>query len=217
MLEYAQSPECRAVLLARYFDDITKDTRPCGKCDNCQRPPAEKQLHDVSFQAWQIVRVVSEVHRRGGRVTLPALADLARGLGGAQFKVVERGGRAAGESARLDLDAVASGKVELSRENCERLIVQLLLGRYLGESYQATAYTVNVYMAPGPSAMRLARYPADQARSLRNTVQLLFLSRGMEMEPEGRGRKRAQSGTPARRGKAPIMVDMVDTVDLDSD
>ena len=144
MLEYAQSPECRAVLLARYFDDITKDTRPCGKCDNCQRPPAEKQLHDVSFQAWQIVRVVSEVHRRGGRVTLPALADLARGLGGAQFKVVERGGRAAGESARLDLDAVASGKVELSRENCERLIVQLLLGRYLGESYQATAYTVNV-------------------------------------------------------------------------
>ena len=121
MLNYAQSPLCRNELFARYFDDPKNADCECGRCDNCLRPPSEKQLHDVSFMAWQAVRVAEEVRRAGGRITMPALADLARGLNGGQFKTANDKGQTMGT---VDLGALIGGKVALTRE--VRVLAHLL-------------------------------------------------------------------------------------------
>jgi len=39
----------------------------------------------------------------------------------------------------------------------ESLLIHLLLSKYLREDFQATAYSVNVYIIPGPQSLRLSR------------------------------------------------------------
>ena len=112
MLDYAQSGTCRRILFARYFDEPPEAAVPCGVCDNCVEPPA---THDTSYAAWQTVCLADEVHRHGGRVTLAALADLARGLGGGQYKMADERGRPSAATARIDLASIG-GKLDLSRE-----------------------------------------------------------------------------------------------------
>jgi ATP-dependent DNA helicase Q1 len=43
----------------------------------------------------------------------------------------------------------------------DSLIVQMLVLRYLEEAFSSTAYTVNVYVAPGNQALRLARFTRE--------------------------------------------------------
>jgi ATP-dependent DNA helicase Q1 len=43
----------------------------------------------------------------------------------------------------------------------ESLIVQMLVLRYLEEAFSSTAYTVNVYVAPGNQALRLTRFTRE--------------------------------------------------------
>ncbi len=92
----------------------------CGICDNCTRDPASLITKDVTIEAWRILKVLTEVQREGGRVTLANLADLVRGLGGASFAVGAGGkkgkGRATGEKGSIDLDEVAGGKVAMNKE-----------------------------------------------------------------------------------------------------
>lgn len=122
MLRYAQSELCRQSILATYFDEPR--TEPCGVCDRCQSPPPRHA--DVSVWAAHAVQVVSDVYARGSRITLAALADAVY--------------------------AAAKSDAALSRVDCECLVVQLVLDGYLGERFQATAYTVNMYVVPGPRA-----------------------------------------------------------------
>jgi hypothetical protein len=74
----------------------------------------------VTVEAWRILKVLEEVQREGGRVTLAALADLVRGLGGGSFGVVQQGkGRKrklGEEKGRVDVVDVAGGKVELNKD-----------------------------------------------------------------------------------------------------
>lgn len=168
MLGYAQSAVCRRVLFARYFEE--PDAPACGVCDNCTHA---RHPTDVSFAAWQVVQAACAVDRGAGRCTLSALADVCRGLGGAQFRVADETGRPSAACARLDLGALG-GKLALSRENAERLVVQLLLDGYLTESFHATAYTVNVYVAPGRAAHALTQYALADAQHLRGKVHVLL-------------------------------------------
>ena len=66
--------------------------------------------------------MLEEVEGAGGRVTLANLAELVRGLGGGTFGVTEtnkKGKRKmAEEKEKLDLNAVAQGKVTLNKEVC---------------------------------------------------------------------------------------------------
>jgi ATP-dependent DNA helicase Q1 len=84
----------------------------------------------VSLDAWQILKVVQQVERHGGRVTLGMLADLIRGAGGGSFGVVSnnRKGKGTGkEKIGLDLDEIAGGKVALSKDVSFWFIVKVLI------------------------------------------------------------------------------------------
>jgi ATP-dependent DNA helicase Q1 len=70
---------------------------------------------DATVQAWQILKVAEAVQREKGQLTVGMLADLARGNGKGTFDV-RSGGRNGRETNALDLDAVAHGKVDLSKE-----------------------------------------------------------------------------------------------------
>ncbi|KIK97438.1 hypothetical protein PAXRUDRAFT_31795 [Paxillus rubicundulus Ve08.2h10] len=169
MLRFAQDiQECRKILFAKYFSassdlSMTSWTTEessamdkCGHCDNCTRAPETVEHKDVTTEAWQILKILEAVDVQGGRQTIAGLSDLARGLGGGSF---EAGGKRKKAKAKvqLDYDAVAGGKVGLSKDDIETLIVQLLVSRYLGEAFSSTAYTVNVYVIPGELALRLTR------------------------------------------------------------
>ncbi|KAG2152610.1 P-loop containing nucleoside triphosphate hydrolase protein [Suillus bovinus] len=172
ILRFAQDmQECRKILFARYFSEssdlsmaswTTNESDAmdrCGHCDNCTRPPANVEHKDATVEAWQILKILEAVEGSGGRLTISGLSDLARGLGGGSFETGGSGKRRnAKEKIQIDYDSVAGGKVRLSKDDMESLIVQMLVLRYLEEAFSSTAYTVNVYVAPGNQALRLTRF-----------------------------------------------------------
>lgn len=180
MLDYAQSEKCRKSIFARYFQDRYGDERACGTCDNCIERP---QLNDVTLDAWKLLRVLEEAYQEGGRVTLAGLGDLARGLGGGQYTVVEanmakrKRGRnnknAAKQSGFVNLAEAIGEKVKLSKDDTERVLIDLLLKGYIEDEYNATAYSVNVYARPGPLSLRLTRMSQESVRSKEGCPEIL--------------------------------------------
>lgn len=175
ILRFAQDmQECRKILFAKYFSassDLSMASWTtnesdamdrCGHCDNCTRPPANVEHKDATVEAWQILKILEAVEGSGGRLTIAGLSDLARGLGGGSFETGGSGKRRnAKEKIQIDYDSVAGGKVGLSKDDLESLIVQMLVLRYLEEAFSSTAYTVNVYVAPGNQALRLTRFTRE--------------------------------------------------------
>ncbi|KAI6165945.1 P-loop containing nucleoside triphosphate hydrolase protein [Pisolithus thermaeus] len=174
MLRFAQDmSECRKILFARYFSassdlsmaswttEESRATDRCGHCDNCTRSPETVEQRDVSLEAWQILKILETISAQGTRQTIAGLGDLARGLGGGAF---EGGGkrRKTKEKLQIHYDSISGGKVELSKDHIETLIVHLLVSGYLREEFSSTAYTVNVYVAPAPLAIRLTRHTRDE-------------------------------------------------------
>lgn len=94
---------------------------PCGHCDNCTRPADGLTRRDVTFEAWQVLKVADAVQHAGGQLTLTMLADLARGNGGGSYGVGGGGRKGKGkarekEKADMDLEAVCGGKVNLKKD-----------------------------------------------------------------------------------------------------
>ena len=169
MLAYAQSAACRKSLFGQYFSDQYGGAAVCGACDNCHSPV---ELTNATVEAWKLVRVIEEVYEEGGRITLAGLGDLSRGLGGGQYSVVDSQQRKrkkqrvkAKQSGFLDLAEVAGGKVVLSKDDTERVLIELLLKGYLADEFNATAYMVNVYVRPGPMSGRLTRLSLHDVES----------------------------------------------------
>ena len=62
---------------------------------------------------------MQEIEGQGGRVTLGMMVDLVRGAGGGSYGVSGESHRRKGkakEKAELNLDAIAGGKVNLSKD-----------------------------------------------------------------------------------------------------
>lgn len=89
----------------------------CGHCDNCTRPVETVLYRDVTLEAWQTLKIVQAVDTEGGRQTVAGLSDLVRGAAGGSF---EAGGKRkkSKEKVHLDYNAVAGGKVVLSKDVC---------------------------------------------------------------------------------------------------
>ncbi|KAG1734011.1 P-loop containing nucleoside triphosphate hydrolase protein [Suillus lakei] len=147
ILRFAQDmQECRKIL---FEVSLTNAMDRCGHCDNCTRPPDSVEHKDATVESWQILKILEAVEGSGGRLTIAGLSDLARGLGGGSFETSGGGKRRnTKEKIQIDYDSVAGGKVGLSKDDMESLIVQMLVLRYLEEAFSSTAYTVNVYAGP---------------------------------------------------------------------
>ncbi|OWZ78617.1 ATP-dependent DNA helicase [Cryptococcus neoformans Bt85] len=216
MLKFAQDLRtCRKVAFAKYFsasahlsaaswdnptsfsssDSTSTSTSPCEICDNCLRPPTSISTRDVTLESWKILRIAQVIAKQNGRVTLPNLASLARGLGGGSFGVVGGGEgkkgkkqKSTGEKGYLDIEEFG-GKVAMSADDVEVLITHLLLIGYLQDSYHATAFSVNVYVIPSPTAVRLTRLEREEVEAGRGVrVECTFaVPQGKEKKAPGKG------------------------------
>ncbi|KAJ8517624.1 hypothetical protein ONZ45_g5209 [Pleurotus djamor] len=229
--------ECRKVTFAKCFSHTsqlsmsswsTKDVdalTPCGHCDNCarQEKPDSFSTKDVTEQAWQVLKVLDEVRRSGGRVTFSSLVDLVRGLG--KGTVDAQGGgkgrKKDKEQIEVDVERVAGGKITFSKDvrcfqspsygfnvsdtpssfkETERLLIELLITGYLTEEYTNTAYTVNVYLKSGTRAIRLTRMTKEKLDSV--TVDRIMCSFA-KPTPVKRPRKSTSSAGPSKDHELP--------------
>ncbi|CAE6431582.1 unnamed protein product [Rhizoctonia solani] len=224
MLRFAQNlTECRKLLFANYFSASSslslsswtteaggKLTR-CGHCDNCTRPPESVANKDVTLDAWIILRVAQTIDSEGGRVTVGMLADLVRGVGGKTFQVPAGGGRkgrrrkSQGEKVGLDLEGVAGGKTSLSKDDAETLIIQLVLSGHLKEIFHSTAYAINVYLQPGPQAVRLTRLLREVVEAGAGPkVECAFIQR-TSVKSKAAPKKQAGKSNGGRKGKSKVV------------
>ncbi|KZV99558.1 ATP-dependent DNA helicase [Exidia glandulosa HHB12029] len=208
MLKFAQDLRgCRKLLFAEYFSAAselalsawgasTDAGATCGHCDNCKRKGkgTVDVDRDVTLDAWKILHVLSHIEKHKGRVTISILTDLVRGAGGGGFAAGKKGKKAQ-DKIELDLDAVCGGKVSLSKDDTEILIIHLLTTGHLTESYSQTAYTINVYLTAGPEAYRLSRRSKADAESSGQRVLCDF------QQPQKKPRKRASTSRPKAGSK----------------
>ncbi|CAE6407088.1 unnamed protein product [Rhizoctonia solani] len=224
MLRFAQNlTECRKLSFANYFSASSSlslsswtteaggKLTPCGHCDNCTRPPETVATKDVTLDAWIILRVAQTIDNEGGRVTVGMLADLVRGVGGKAFQVPAGGGggrgrrrKSQGEKVGLDLEGITGGKASLSKDDAETLIIQLVLSSHLKETFHSTAYTINVYLQPGPQAVRLTRLSREAIEAGAGPkIECAFIQRVAKSKPAP---KKSTTKTGGKKGKSKAVV-----------
>ena len=79
------------------------------------RPPDSIERKDVTLATWQILKVVDAVRTSGGKVTMGMLANLARGLQGGSYEVIQGGRKGIKGRVNLDLEAIAGGPVYMNK------------------------------------------------------------------------------------------------------
>ncbi|KAG6878938.1 hypothetical protein C0992_006474 [Termitomyces sp. T32_za158] len=195
----------------------------CGHCDNCKRSPEEVVRKDVTLQAWQLVKIAKALNDSGANVTLNSLATLARGNAGGAFEVSRRktGKGKMKEKHKLDLEEVAGGEVDLTKEEIEHLLVDLLLLRYLKEKYQQTAYSTNVYVACGPYASILSRHTQQSLANAHDLkIEAVFWRRVRKPRVSGEKSKAPLSSKAAgkrRRNSTDSEDNERESIDVDLD
>ncbi|MBW0481303.1 hypothetical protein O181_021018 [Austropuccinia psidii MF-1] len=166
---------CRCTMLAEYFNtshssgDYLEDPpfnyEKCGQCDNCRRDPTEVQSNDFTVEATKICYIVDYLIQHNARITLIQLADLSRGSGPSLTKLLHHSQRETtfddpgshNFEGELSLEELIGGKVVLTKEQAEEILLHLILQGYLEEQFVATAYTVNSYIKLGKKSRELLR------------------------------------------------------------
>ncbi|KAF7306791.1 ATP-dependent DNA helicase [Mycena indigotica] len=227
MLNFAQDMrECRKIAFAKYFSHSSQLSMsawttaeknalaPCNHCDNCKRSPDSYSQRDVTLEAWQVLRVADAVKATGGQLTLAMLADLARGAGGGSYEV--GGGRRGKHKMDLNLGLVCGGKVGLKKDELETLLVELLVHRYLVESYHQTAYSTVVYLETGAIALRLTRVPRDRLSSSEHVPKIECCFRSITRKSKAKKSAAEGSGTKGA-GKRKRQTDSSDDEEEESE
>ncbi|XP_027914837.1 mediator of RNA polymerase II transcription subunit 34 isoform X1 [Vigna unguiculata] len=128
IVRYCQSKrQCRRSAFFRHFAEPLQE---CNEmCDICAWSREVKEV-DLSDYAKLMVSLLQNMHANDQRSTMLQLVDKMK------IKQKELGS-------------------ELKREEIEQLILHLLLGRFLKEEFQHTAYATNAYIAVGPLAKQI--------------------------------------------------------------
>ncbi|KAH9943545.1 hypothetical protein B0H21DRAFT_490978 [Amylocystis lapponica] len=104
------------------------------------------------------------------------------------------------ENVFFDLNKIAGGKVELSKDDVERLCVHLLVEGYLEEMFQQTPYGVNVYLQSTDLALRLTRFTlGDIQQGKGPPVLCSFPEKGKTKRTDGQAAKEIPSTQGARK------------------
>lgn len=143
MLAYCQdSNTCRRVLIGRHFGERWNADECHEMCDNCKRTTCTDQSdgsinykqRDVTNYCKDLLRILEQASSLSERVTANKLVDAWCGKGQSSLRV-------------RDLKAP-----DLSREDCERVVVNALLEGVLREDFHFTPYATISYLLAGPKA-----------------------------------------------------------------
>jgi len=149
--------QCRRALMSRYFGEQLSAAQ-CGQmCDVCDRQAAGSAAgvspiveHDLSEAAVQMCEYV-EAHGGGGE-------QASRGKG--KRKRASDSGSLTQKKLVDDARKKGSGFAlpkSFSRDDCERLVVELMLQGVLREKFRTTAYATNSYLEVDPNVAQLLR------------------------------------------------------------
>jgi ATP-dependent DNA helicase Q1 len=167
----------------------------------------------MSLSANRALRIIdAAVSQHNGTLTLPQAADLVRGNGGGSFATQETKGKGKG---KISVEEVAGGKVTLSKDQTEQMLLKLLVDGYLKEQFHASAlaflpsfppvselmlppstaaYNVSSYLRPSSNAVRFTRLSPSQISSAED----LPISISMQVSVDGgKGKKRKSTSTTA--------------------
>ncbi|OWA50118.1 ATP-dependent DNA helicase Q1 [Hypsibius exemplaris] len=159
MVAFAQNiSQCRRAPLAEHFgEEWIADMCP-AMCDMCKKAATRKIVTvDVTEAAVKIINAI-EVGRKktqSGKCTALQLMEAW-----------------IGKNDRPKLGALRVA----TKEDCERIVVEMMLNGYLTQTYQAAQYGYNSYLQPGPLAKSLLKGPAR--------VEIAFESKEKEKEKE---------------------------------
>ncbi|TFK18951.1 ATP-dependent DNA helicase [Coprinopsis marcescibilis] len=189
--------QCRKIQFAQYFQHSVqmavsvwstaeKDAlERCGHCDNCLRPAGATRTEDATLAVWKILKVLQATQRMGADMTMTKIAALVRGKGRSQIEVKERRGKG-GQREKQDVDLVAlvGGPVDMSNDDLEHLLIQMLVMGYLKQEFRANAHTTNVYLAKGHGvADALLHLSRDAVAAGQTTRKVQFTAVAVEKAP----------------------------------
>ncbi|GAA6008635.1 hypothetical protein JCM11491_003377 [Sporobolomyces phaffii] len=188
---------CRKILFGRYFATTYHDSNafdeegeePCGRCDNCLRDPDTVESIDISTQAYRALRVISAAEIQHGTLTLPQAADLVRGNGGGSFSTRNKNSKVKGT---VDVAEVAGSKVTLTKDECETMLLRLLVDGWLREVFVNTAYSTNSYLETSNKALRFTRLSPTEFERAGTPITLTM---DVLSTPSGKGTKRKSAAT----------------------
>lgn len=89
--------------------------KACGHCDNCQRPAGSAEERDVTFESWQLLKLVAALCGPKSTFTAAKLITLARSKDG-RYASGGRGKNRGQVHEEVDLEKVCGGKVKLDKE-----------------------------------------------------------------------------------------------------
>ncbi|CAM6096594.1 unnamed protein product [Calypogeia fissa] len=133
MAEFCKSKKaCRRAAFFRHFGEPAQDCS--GMCDNCAYS-RNVEDQDVTAHAKSLMKHLNELTSGEQKITVLQLVDSWK----------SRSRQSGPDSALMK---------ELSKEDVERVIVQLLLDGILREEFQHTAYSTNAYITLGAIGRR---------------------------------------------------------------
>ncbi|TYZ62624.1 hypothetical protein PybrP1_002384 [[Pythium] brassicae (nom. inval.)] len=140
MIEYGEDQErCRHGIMAAYFEECFDPVEMCQKtCDNCQRGSTDLAEVDYSEHAKAMGAIVSDAKRLERRLTMKQLVDELKSKKSSQ------------EWGRLEPPLQT-----MPRDQCDRLVIHLLIANVLQPEISYTAYNTICYFALGPKFRRL--------------------------------------------------------------
>ncbi|KAK2459937.1 hypothetical protein APHAL10511_008066 [Amanita phalloides] len=166
MMEFSENLiECRKLLFAKYFSVASQldpsswtteevdASDPCGHCDNCLRPKDSIIERDVTQETWKLIKIAEDVVRP---LTLKQLTGLARGNGNGSY------GSSHGRKEKIDLKTIIGEPIKLKPVDSEHLVNYLMTQNYFKEKVEINEHTTNVYVIPGPAAVKLSRFSLEE-------------------------------------------------------
>ncbi|KAG6865543.1 hypothetical protein C0993_007971, partial [Termitomyces sp. T159_Od127] len=163
---------------------------------------------NVTLEAWQLVKIVKALNENGEATTLKTVADLARRNTKHTVSRKNAGKGKTKEKYKLDLDQVAGGKVDLTKDEIEYLLVDLLLLKYLEERYQRNKYSTSTYLICGPRADILSRHTKQSLLYAHDTKIEAVFRRKMK---NPRGRRNEAKASPNQ------MANLINPDDIDDE
>ncbi|EFJ22718.1 hypothetical protein SELMODRAFT_105080, partial [Selaginella moellendorffii] len=142
MARYCQSKQrCRRAAFFQYFAEQVQECN--GMCDTCafENDVVEK---DVTEYGKSLVQSVMDVAESDKKTTLLQLVDLWRS------QLRQAGNHISGVYGHILQSQ--TGDKEMSKDDAEQIILQLILDGTLAKDFQHTAYATNAYVKAGSAA-----------------------------------------------------------------